>query len=80
MKHTDELFDKARGIMKMELLSCAPNTSLSSKAIKKLRRFFMSSCIDDMGTPYTSRINGSVATGFTSIKKVNPILSQHSFA
>jgi hypothetical protein len=80
MKNTEALFDEAKKIMKKELLSCAPNTSFGSKSNKQLRRFFMSSCIDEMGAPFTSRIKGSVAKEFTAFKKVNPILSQKVIA
>jgi hypothetical protein len=80
MKKTEVLFDEAREIMKKELLSCAPNTSFGSRASKQFRRFFMSSCMDEMGTPFTSRIKGYVATGLTSVKKDSPILSQHGVA
>jgi SET domain-containing protein len=61
MKKSEILIRDARKIIKKELLTCSYNTSLSSKASKKFRRFFMSACEEQIGAPFTSRITDNVA-------------------
>jgi hypothetical protein len=58
MKETDELLTTAKKIISNEHLSIAPKDNINAQVSKRLRKFFMSSCMAEIGTPFTSRIAG----------------------
>jgi hypothetical protein len=62
MKNTEALLKEARNIIIHENLSSSPKNSFNSKAVKKLRRFFMLSCVAELGVPFSNRIAGYTAT------------------
>jgi hypothetical protein len=43
-------------------LSTAPKANFNAQVSKRLRKFFMSSCMSEIGTPFTDRIAGCVST------------------
>jgi hypothetical protein len=62
MKNTAALLKDARKIISHEQLFCAPKTDFNSKAGKRLRRFFMLTCMSEIGALFTDRISGYIAS------------------
>jgi hypothetical protein len=63
MKNTEVLIEEAKKILSQEHFSPLPKGAYNSKAGKHLRKLFMSNCLEEFGTPFTSRIAGYIAPG-----------------
>jgi hypothetical protein len=62
MKKTEALLKEAKKIITQEHLSYKPKTTFNSKAGKRLRKSFMLTCMEEIGTSFTSRIAGYMST------------------
>ena len=62
MKETEALLNEAKKIISLEHFSTAPKANFNAQVSKRLRKFFMSSCMSEIGTPFTDRIAGCVST------------------
>jgi hypothetical protein len=58
MKETVVLINEAKKIISQEHLSSGPRMINNTQVSKKLRKFFVSSCLTDIGAPFTSRVAG----------------------
>jgi ribosomal protein L17 len=55
------LLKEAKKIIIHELSSYTPKTTFNSRAVKHLRKIFLSNCMDEIGTRFTGRIGGYMA-------------------
>jgi hypothetical protein len=62
MKNTAALLKDAKKIITHEHLSSVPKTDFNSKAGKRLRRFFMLTCVAEIGAPFTDRLAGYISS------------------
>jgi len=67
MKSTEVLIEEAKRVISQEVFSSLPKTAYNSKAGKHLRKVFMSNCMEEFGSPFTSRI----ASYITPAQKAN---------
>ena len=56
MKNTETLIIEARNIMSKELMSCKHDIKHNSVAGKRLRKVFVSNCLDEIGEPFITSI------------------------
>ena len=60
MKETEALLKEAKKIISKEQFSTAPKVNINAQVSRRLRKFFVSSCIAEAGVPFTSRVAGYV--------------------
>jgi hypothetical protein len=60
MKETEALLNEAKKIISQEHFSTAPKVNINTQVSRRLRKFFVSSCIAEAGVPFTSRVAGYV--------------------
>jgi hypothetical protein len=58
MKETVALLNEAKKIISQEHLSTAPKCNTNAQGSRRLRKFFVSSCLAEIGVPFTSRVAG----------------------
>jgi hypothetical protein len=58
MKETVALLDEAKKIISQEHLSTTSKSSTNAQVSRRLRKFFVSSCLAEIGAPFTSRVAG----------------------
>jgi hypothetical protein len=62
MKKTETLLKEAKKILSQEHFSYMPDSTFNLKSVKRLRKFFMLTCMSEIGASFVNRISGSVAT------------------
>jgi hypothetical protein len=58
MKQTVALLNEAKEIISQENLSLTSKINTNAQVSKRLRKFFVSSCMAEIGVPFTNRLAG----------------------